>query len=192
MKGVMMNELESAIVEWVTKNDKHGRAVIGEAFINKGYPYNDIENAMDRLLKDGPLYLNDHYVCFAFPEDHDGFGSQLLNHVSDENKQLRDLIVPKYIQEALAANEQAAEAQKPGQPLVVVGQNPAVHSPSHYTRGGIETIDFIEAKGLNFHLGNVVKYVSRAGFKQDALIQDLEKALWYLNREIKRIKTQEP
>ena len=180
-----MNELESAIVEWVTKNDKHGRAVIGDVFINKGFPYNDIENAMDNLLANGPLYLDDHYVCFQFPEDHDGFGSQLLNHVSDENKKLRDLIVPKYIQEALEANEQAAKAQKPE-------QNPAVHSPSHYTRGGIETIDFIEAKGLNFHLGNVVKYVSRAGFKQDALIQDLEKALWYLNREIKRIKTQEP
>lgn len=67
-------------------------------------------------------------------------------------------------------------------------KNPAVHSPDHYTRGGIETIDFIEAKGLNFHLGNAVKYISRAGFKQDAKIQDLEKAMWYLTREISRIK----
>ena len=70
----------------------------------------------------------------------------------------------------------------------VEDRNPAVYSPSHYTRGGIETIDFIEAKGLGFHLGNVVKYVSRAGFKQDAEVQDLEKARWYLDREIKRLK----
>jgi hypothetical protein len=61
----------------------------------------------------------------------------------------------------------------------------AVNHPSHYKVGGIETIDFIEAKGLNYHLGNVVKYVSRAGHKQDAL-EDLKKALWYLNREINR------
>lgn len=67
-------------------------------------------------------------------------------------------------------------------------KNPAVHSPAHYTRGGIETIDFIEAKGLNFHLGNSVKYIARAGYKEDAKIQDLEKAMWYLNREIERIK----
>lgn len=66
-------------------------------------------------------------------------------------------------------------------------RNVAVHHPDHYTRGGIETIDFIEAKGLGFHLGNTVKYVSRAGFKQDAKIQDLEKAMWYLVREINRL-----
>ena len=44
-------------------------------------------------------------------------------------------------------------------------------------------IDFIEAKDLNYRLGNVVKYVSRAGKKGDP-IEDLEKALWYLQREI--------
>jgi hypothetical protein len=68
-----------------------------------------------------------------------------------------------------------------------VFKNLAVHSPAHYTGGGIEVIDFIEAKGLGFHLGNTVKYVSRAGLKQDAKIQDLEKAMWYLIREINRL-----
>jgi hypothetical protein len=60
-----------------------------------------------------------------------------------------------------------------------------VNSPAHYTDGGIQTIDFIEAKSLNFHLGNVVKYISRAGKKGDNL-EDLLKAQWYLNREIER------
>ena len=59
-----------------------------------------------------------------------------------------------------------------------------VDHPSHYRRDtGIEAIDAIEAWGLGFNLGNVVKYIARAGHKGDAL-EDLEKARWYLSREI--------
>lgn len=62
-----------------------------------------------------------------------------------------------------------------------------VNHPSHYTDGKIEVIDYIEDKKLNYHLGNVVKYVSRAGKKDgNDPVQDLKKALWYLNREIDR------
>ena len=59
----------------------------------------------------------------------------------------------------------------------------AINHPTHYTFGGIETLDFIEAKGLNYHLGQVVKYISRADYK-GARITDLKKARFYLNREI--------
>lgn len=59
-----------------------------------------------------------------------------------------------------------------------------VNQPTHYTDGGIETIDFIEAKKLGFNLGNAIKYISRAGKKGNRL-QDLQKAQWYLTREIK-------
>ena len=62
-----------------------------------------------------------------------------------------------------------------------------VHNPSHYKSGGIEVIDVIEAFELNFRLANVIKYVLRAGRKGDAL-EDLEKAAWYLNREIEKLK----
>ena len=58
-----------------------------------------------------------------------------------------------------------------------------VNHPPHYKAGGIETIDFIEAKKLNYNLGNVVKYITRADLKGNRK-QDLEKALWYLNREL--------
>ena len=59
-----------------------------------------------------------------------------------------------------------------------------IDHPSHYRRDtGIEAIDAIEAWGLDFNLGNVVKYVARAGHKGDA-VEDLEKARWYLSREI--------
>jgi len=58
-----------------------------------------------------------------------------------------------------------------------------VNHPPHYKAGGIETIDFIEAKKLNYNLGNVVKYIARSDLKGNRQ-QDLEKALWYLNREL--------
>jgi hypothetical protein len=58
-----------------------------------------------------------------------------------------------------------------------------VNSPSHYKVGGIETIDFIEAKQLDYHLGNVVKYISRAEYK-DEKIENLKKAQWYLDRAV--------
>lgn len=58
-----------------------------------------------------------------------------------------------------------------------------VNHPAHYKVGGIETIDFIEAKKLNYNLGNVVKYITRADHKANTQ-EDLLKARWYLNREI--------
>ena len=62
-----------------------------------------------------------------------------------------------------------------------------VNHPSHYNMGKYEAIDVIEGWQLNFNLGNTVKYISRAGHKDD-IVQDLKKALWYLEREIKRIE----
>ena len=74
------------------------------------------------------------------------------------------------------------------QPKQTVEHDPVNH-PSHYTTGKIECIDFIEDKQLGFHLGNTVKYIVRAGKKDPAkTIEDLEKAAWYLNREIERLK----
>ena len=66
-----------------------------------------------------------------------------------------------------------------------------INHPSHYTSGKIEVIDFIEDKKLNFNLGNVVKYVSRAGRKKSQgksleakALEDLKKARFYIDREI--------
>ena len=64
-----------------------------------------------------------------------------------------------------------------------------INHPSHYTDGKIEVIDFIEDKGLNFNKGNAVKYIARAGKKDPSKeIEDLKKAQWYINREIKRLE----
>ena len=69
-----------------------------------------------------------------------------------------------------------------------------VKSPKHYTDTKIEVIDYIEDKNLGFCLGNAIKYISRAGRKKSAAmsdkektIQDLKKAIWYLERRIKEI-----
>lgn len=88
---------------------------------------------------------------------------------------------------------------KPQQPYMLNGKaihsfviltEDKVHHPAHY--GGednpYETIKVIEAWGLGFNLGNAVKYVSRAGKKgRDKLVEDLRKALFYLQREIWRL-----
>lgn len=67
--------------------------------------------------------------------------------------------------------------------------NDPVNSPAHYTDGKIEVIEFIEDKKLGFCLGNAVKYISRAGKKDPAKeIEDLKKAVWYINRRIKELE----
>ena len=57
------------------------------------------------------------------------------------------------------------------------------HGPEYYRRGSIQVWDFVRDQELNFHLGNVIKYVCRAGYKDDD-IEDLSKALHYLSNEI--------
>ena len=62
-----------------------------------------------------------------------------------------------------------------------------VNHPEHYQGNGIEVIDIIDAFNLNFNLGNSIKYILRAdkkGFKK----KDLDKAVWYLNRELEKWK----
>lgn len=59
-----------------------------------------------------------------------------------------------------------------------------VNHPAHYNSGSIEVIDAIEAWGLGFLEGNIIKYIARHELKGTPL-QDLKKAKWYLNRLIK-------
>lgn len=68
--------------------------------------------------------------------------------------------------------------------------NEQIDHPKYYNVGKIEAIDVIEDWKLNFSLGCVVKYICRAEYK-DSTIQDLEKASWYLTREIERRKKED-
>ena len=56
-------------------------------------------------------------------------------------------------------------------------------SPTYYKRGSIDVWDFIRDQRLNFHLGNAIKYICRAGYK-DSKIDDLAKAIHYLSNEL--------
>ena len=70
-------------------------------------------------------------------------------------------------------------------------ENDPVNHPSHYT-DGIEVIDYIESKHFPYHLGNAIKYISRAGKKNPAeTVTDLKKAVWYLNRYIDLLEKSE-
>ena len=58
--------------------------------------------------------------------------------------------------------------------------------PAYYSRGRIEVWDFIRDQGLSFHLGNAIKYICRAGYK-DSKIDDLHKAITYLEKELENV-----
>lgn len=73
---------------------------------------------------------------------------------------------------------------------MLVSRNDSVNHPSHYNVGKIEVIEAIEDWKLNFNLGNAVKYIARADHKNKP-IEDLEKAKWYIERELERRKKNE-
>lgn len=67
-----------------------------------------------------------------------------------------------------------------------------VTHPKHYNTGKIEVIEIIEDQALNFHKGNAVKYICRAGRKDPSKeSEDLQKAIWYLQRQIETLKPAE-
>jgi hypothetical protein len=100
-------------------------------------------------------------------------------------------VISKHIETILSTTDKPMLKDKPLSPYEIHLKNSLaqarvdmVNHPPHYTVGGIETIDFIEAKKLGYNLGNVVKYITRSDLKGDRL-ENLKKAQWYLNREIK-------
>lgn len=102
------------------------------------------------------------------------------NQVTEEEVavKLEEISSPKVVEELVREVSKGRKGKS---------KSDMVNSPEHYKVGGIETIDFIEAKNFGYNLGNVIKYVSRADHKGRKL-EDLEKAQWYLTREIANIK----
>ena len=105
--------------------------------------------------------------------------------------------LPKYSKlpkkkEVQTIGEEAMQAitEKIAQTFAEPKTEDVINHPSHYTRGKIEVIDFIEDQQLPYHLGNVIKYIARAGYKGDKL-EDLKKARWYLDRYINEVMQHE-
>lgn len=110
------------------------------------------------------------------------------------NRLRKEGVAPPKIRMAAAvtSNTSIMDTPDPRMPTMQPKDDPVNH-PKHYTDGGIETIDFIEAKRLGYHLGNVVKYICRAGKKGTNMgLQDLQKARWYLDRAIEKNEIDPP
>ena len=103
-----------------------------------------------------------------------------------ERKELEELI-DEIIEFVVESNiKPMAPCSCKGMTTLEMPSKSKVNHPSHYNKG-IETIDYIESWEMNFNIGNVIKYTTRAGYKDNKL-EDLEKAKWYLEREIKNVK----
>lgn len=120
--------------------------------------------------------------------------NKTANVVAFAWEELEPVIVPDFpwpdaaIGNPHPKTEAAAQVQYAVTPeSLALAKHDPVNHPEHYTDGGIETIDFIEAKGLGYHVGNAVKYLSRAGKKNKDPRQDLQKAAWYIRRELERL-----
>ena len=110
--------------------------------------------------------------------------SSILRH--NLNKEGKCASCNKSYKDCRASGTSPVDAE--GQ-LVPESNSDPINHPSHYTDGGIETIDFIEAKKLNYNCGNATKYISRAGKKDKAeRAVDIAKAIWYLQRELNTLK----
>lgn len=119
--------------------------------------------------------------------------SQYTYHLSVDYGDIYSLPSPTVIREEKTGLEEGISHLS--QQLFLPGFEPKpsdpVNHPSHYTFGKIEVIEALEDWGLNFHRANAVKYIARAGKKDPSKeIQDLEKAIWYLERDVKRLKTE--
>lgn len=116
------------------------------------------------------------------------FNEALRTYVNRINKALNDILSIK-IEEGGSEQMNNSPESLVREESSLFTKNDPVNHPSHYTDGKIEVIDFIEDKKLGFHLGNAVKYIARSGKKDPAkTIEDLEKARWYLDRYISKLK----
>jgi hypothetical protein len=129
----------------------------------------------------------------------DGHGQQEIHTMTKYSKPLINIVVRNLEKKREQYNKKEKKSkivkamEEMEQMLSVIGKkSDLVNNPPHYKTGGIDFLDYAEAKGLteNAYLFNVVKYVSRAGKKVGAdPVQDLEKAEFYLKREIERRKS---
>lgn len=123
------------------------------------------------------------YECLtAYEEWEKLLGINLVSVINDIDEVMD---VGKWRFEELDKSSEPLEAKQ--EVIKELSEPDAVNHPSHYTQGKYEVIDVIEDWNLGFNLGNAIKYIGRAGHKDD-IVQDLEKAKWYIEREIKRLK----
>ena len=126
-----------------------------------------------------------------------GYYSDIINVIFDDNPTRIETIPLSHIEFVLSEIELDPETEELNQTLnrrqyvcrdIVDDGDDVVNAPKHYTTGKIECIDYILDKNLSYCLGNAVKYVTRCEHKGKK-VEDLEKAIWYINEEIRLTKS---
>lgn len=144
--------------------------------------------ALDPRVDSAWFHSSDDRFHFEFLDEK---GNSLYGVRIERDKALGNILeILETVKDCLTIEHKLREAFKMPdyseqiQQLIDEGTD-AINHPPHYNQySGVEVIDITEK--LNFNRGNAVKYIARAGFKsQDTEIQDLTKALWYVDREIK-------
>jgi hypothetical protein len=111
-----------------------------------------------------------------------------LQHGYENQTGARWVILPEWYEEIKERARQTATEPYYGTAKEYQEHFNKIFNPPHYTEDRkYEPIAIIEDWELNFHLGNVLKYISRAGRKENE-IEDLKKARWYLDRYIKKLE----
>ena len=151
-------------------SDNHPTASTTEIANKMGITYGSVYQVLKPSVKVPKQLKWKHVTVATSDESLEGAARLEANHIFEltKGRERRHPVTGKILMQGMPMVEPPADS---------------VNHPAHYKVGGIETIDFIEAKGLNYHLGNVVKYITRADTK-GSREEDLLKARWYLNREI--------
>lgn len=117
-----------------------------------------------------------------------------VEYVKKNSEKIKNLVFHKddgtEILYSRVDNEDGNGAEGDSSESKPLSEQSAVNHPSHYNMGKYEVIDVINDWNLNFQKGNAVKYIARAGHKDPSKeIEDLEKALFYINYEVNRLKS---
>jgi hypothetical protein len=163
-------------------SDNHPTASTTEIANKMGITYGSVYQVLKPSVKVPKQFKWKHVTVATSDESLEGVARLEANRIFEltEGRERRHPVTGKILMQA------ATREEKISNPAVYEVPADSVNHPAHYKVGGIETIDFIEAKGLNYHLGNVVKYITRADTK-GSREEDLLKARWYLNREIAKL-----
>jgi hypothetical protein len=164
--------------------------------INGGY-YSEFtpEGMVDRVRLYGSTREEVEEKAFTFLEEHDRKLRAKAAEASATAQPYIDRLMGDWVKPSLAhlgiRSDDPNLAEDPGSPVAEwEAKHPledAVNHPAHYTRFNVEVIELTE--NLNFCRGNAVKYLCRAGVKNAATeLEDLEKARWYVEREIDRVR----
>lgn len=128
-----------------------------------------------------PIHDGETYICLYHKPSEWNVHRKCVTPDTAMNGDLRD----KLIREGYMKEPNTVTDGLQSYTDYVLEKHDEVNHPPHYKAGGIECIDYLEAKCFGYHLGNAVKYITRSSLKGKPE-QDIKKAIWYLNRYLEK------